>query len=93
MSYIAATAEYGLILRKGALAEKGISPEILSDIMADIDVFGEDENLISYGPLFGEEVLEEIKARLSANKLDYVDDYFELNMLLPHWVKLGVELA
>ena len=93
MSYIAATAEYGLVLRKGALAEKGLPFSILSDVMADIDVLGEDDGLISFGPLFGDEALNEIKARLSARSLEYADDFFELNMLLPHWIKLGVALA
>lgn len=90
MNYIAATAEYGLVLRKKSLAEKGMSPSALSDIMADIDILGEDDDLISFGPLFGEEALEEIKTRLSAGNLEYADDYFELNLLLPYWVKLGV---
>lgn len=93
MSYIAATAEYGLVLRKGALTEKGISSDRMSDIMDDIDVLGENDDIISFGPLFGEEALEEIKGRLSGNGLEYADDYFELNLLLPHWIKLGVASA
>ncbi len=93
MKYIPATAEYGLVIRKKSLAERNITSDDLSEIMTDIDVMGDSDDLISFGPMFGEEALEEIKARLSASGLEYVDDYVDLSFLLPHWVKLGVSLA
>jgi hypothetical protein len=93
MNYVAATSEYGMVVRKLALEEKGMPRSTLLEIMADIDILGENEAVISFGPLFGEEALKEIMTRLSASKLEYVDDFVELNFLLPEWVKLGITAA
>jgi hypothetical protein len=93
MPYVAATPEFGLIVRKPALAENGISKSALLDILENTEVLGEDEGLISFGPLFGEEALEEMMNRLTAHRLNYVDDFFELNLLLPTWARLGVASA
>lgn len=93
MSYIAATPEYGLIIRKPALSEKSISYSSLLDAMDGVLIIDESDDLISFGPMFGEEALSAIKSRLSNINLDFVDDYFELNFLMPDWVKLGVASA
>ncbi len=90
MSYIDATPEFGLIVREGSLLEKDISHSTLTEIMQDIDVLGENDDIISYGPMFGEEALQEIRSRLSSAGFEYVDDYFDLNFLMPDWAKLGV---
>ncbi|MDV2987561.1 UNVERIFIED_CONTAM: hypothetical protein Q9R58_24955 [Methylobacteriaceae bacterium AG10] len=90
MSYIPATAEYGVVLRKAALCEKNVSRDIILEAMKDIDILGEDENLISWGPLFGQQALDEIRLRLSKTKLEYIDDYIDLDFLLPQWIGLGV---
>lgn len=90
MSYIDATSEFGLVLRKGSLLEKGISHSALAETMRDIDVLGENGDIISCGPIFGEGALQEIISRLSSVGLEYFDDYFDLNFPMPNWVKLGV---
>lgn len=90
MRYIAATSEFGLIVRKRALAEKGVSSVDLSKLIEDVDVLAEDDLLISLGPLFGSEALSEIMKRLSDKGLAYVDDFFEMNFLTPSWLRLGV---
>ncbi|KSV75945.1 hypothetical protein N185_15985 [Sinorhizobium sp. GW3] len=87
---IDATAEFGLVIRKSALAEKGIPRAGLDQVLAGVDLMGEDDDLLSFGPMFGEEALQEIMSRLSSLSLEYVDDYFDLNFLLPEWAVVGV---
>ena len=90
MPFIDAKSEYGLIVRKAALSERGVSPDDLSRVMTDVDVSGEDESLISYGPLFGVEAQDNLKADLADLGLIEIDDYFGLDFLLPEWTRLGV---
>lgn len=93
MNYLPATSEFGLIVRKAALDKKGISRSMLDTIMTDIHLIGESEDLLSYGPMFGMESLDEIIFRLQNIGLIYVDDFVELNFLVPNWVKLGIASA
>jgi hypothetical protein len=93
MKYIAATPEYGLVVRKSSLMERGISQSSFSEAMHDIDILEENDELMSYGPLFGQEAFDEIKTRLANIGLSHVDDYLELNFLLPDWLRLGVALS
>ncbi|PDS87298.1 hypothetical protein [Rhizobium sp. L18] len=93
MSYIAATPEFGLIIRKAALIERKLSRQALLELMSGIDLIDENEGLLTFGPLFGVEAYQTIMRRLEIAGLAYVDDYFGLDILVPPWIKIGVSLA
>lgn len=93
MSYIAAAPEFGLIIRKAALTEKDISGRTLTEAVHDIDLIAENDDLLTFGPLFGDEAFQTIMRRLELIGLTYVDDYFGLDVLVPPWVGLGVSLV
>jgi hypothetical protein len=90
MSYLAATGEYGLIVRKPALAEKAIGRDRLSEVMADVDVMDEDDTIISFGPLFGQEASNQLKSDLESCGLTYLDDFCTFDFYVPEWLKVGV---
>jgi hypothetical protein len=90
MSFIDATSEYGIVVRKAALAERGVSFDDLTLVMTDVDVNGESESLVSYGPLFGIEAQDNLKTGLADLGLIDIDDFFGLDFLLPEWARLGV---
>ena len=90
MSYIDATNEYGLVVRKEALRERGLSLQVLSESMQDVDVLGEDAKIISYGPIFGPEAQGALKVTLGAIGLVEIDDFFGFDFLMPDWIRLGV---
>ncbi|MBB2749930.1 UNVERIFIED_ORG: hypothetical protein GGI57_000603 [Rhizobium aethiopicum] len=91
MAYIAATNECGLIIRKAALIEKKLSRQVLVEVMQGIDLIAENGDLLTFGPLFGEEAYRAIMGRLEAAGLAYVDDYFGLDIPLPSWIEIGVQ--
>ncbi len=90
MSYLAATGEYGLIVRKHSLTEKAVSRDHLSEVMADVDVLGEDDSIVSFGPLFGQEALDQLKSNLESSGLNYIDDFCTFDFYVPEWLKVGV---
>ena len=90
MSFIVATSEYGLIVRKAALLERNLTYSEISLVIADVDIQGENANLISYGPIFGIEAQEKLKAALSRLGLVEIDDFYGTDFFLPEWVRMGV---
>jgi hypothetical protein len=93
MTYVAATGEFGLVVRKKSLSEKGLTKDRVLAVMADVDVLGENDGVLSFGPLFGEEALLEFSSRLKNIGLEYHDDFFDLNFLAPGWMRIGVDAA
>lgn len=93
MTYIEAINEYGLVVRKSALSERSISTSDFSNAMIDVDVSSENDNLISYGPLFGIEALENLKEELQSIGLVYIDDFYGFDFFLPDWIKLGIAFS
>jgi hypothetical protein len=89
-SYIAATGEFGLVVRKQALADKGLELSTLLDAMDGVGLLGEDGRLLSFGPIFGADAIATLQGQLRALGLEHVDDFVELELLLPVWVQLGV---
>jgi glycerol-3-phosphate dehydrogenase len=57
--------------------------------MVDVDIQGENANLISYGPIFGIEAQENLKAALSSLGLVEIDDLYGLDFFLPEWARMG----
>ncbi|RUM27130.1 hypothetical protein EFQ99_02710 [Rhizobium vallis] len=80
-----------MVMRKAALAEKTLARQVLDDVMQGIDLIAENEDLLTFGPLFGEEAYQAIMRRLEIAGLVYVDDYFGLDFLVPHWAGIGVQ--
>jgi hypothetical protein len=48
----------------------------------------EDQELLSFGPHFGEEASDEFIRRLKHAGLEYVDDFFVLSTEAPEWCGL-----
>ena len=74
---IVATSEFGIVVRKKALVERNIQYAALvsyTNLGLPLD---EDDDLISFGPCFGQEALDELIARLQEFGLIYYDDFFE----------------
>jgi hypothetical protein len=90
MTYIAATSEYGIVIRKAAMKAKSIDDPVLFEIMTDVGVLGDDKNIVSFGPLFGKEALDQITTQLGNAGLTYVDDFCTFDFLMPEWLSLGV---
>ena len=61
--------------------------------MADNNAMGENEDILSFGPLFGEEALMKLSRQLKEIGLEYHDDFFDLNFLMPSWARIGVAAA
>ncbi len=89
---IRATPENGIVLRVKSLGERGVA---LSDVRSALEVenvYDQSEELISFGPSFGEEALKEYVKRLQKLGLEYWDDFFEFKGDYPDWIRFRVEL-
>lgn len=87
------TGEYGVIVRKAALTAKNISYSALFDAFeTDVPLDGNDD-LVSFGPSFGQEAMDEFVSRLQALGLVYFDDFFCIAYDLPEWCALRAGLA
>jgi len=87
------TSEYGVIVRKAALATKGIAYGTLLhafEVEAPLD---ENDDLVSFGPSFGQEAMDEFISRLQALGLEYFDDFFCVACDFPEWCALRGGLA
>jgi hypothetical protein len=83
--YISLTSEFGLVVRRAALEEGGVS---WADLLAALEVsepLDENAYLISFGPHFGEEAMDTMNRRLIGIGLEYFDDFFEFSGPYPEW--------
>ncbi|MGB0411722.1 MAG: hypothetical protein ACPGFA_09060 [Pikeienuella sp.] len=90
---IKATSEYGIVLRVKCLSERNVA---LSEVRAALqfeNAYDQSDELISFGPSFGEEALEEFVKRLQDLGLEYWDDFFEFKGDYPDWIRFRVELG
>jgi hypothetical protein len=85
MSHISVTNEYGIIVRRAALAERGVSWEDLLKVFSVKEPLDADSYLILFGPHFGQEALDALLERLSSIGLKYFDDFFEFYGDYPEW--------
>lgn len=92
-TYVAATGESGLVIRKQALADKGLELPTLLDAMDGVSLLGQDDRLLSFGPIFGADAMATLQSWLRTLGLEYVDDFVELELLLPAGLQLGVAYA
>lgn len=85
------TSEYGIVIRKEILVNKNISSVQLVSVFENAQPLDENEKLISYGPHFGAEAMEEFGKRLSQLGLEYMEDFFYFYGDFPEWVRFSVK--
>ena len=92
MNTVKATGEYGIIIRQEALSMKKIHKTKVFEAMEVEQPLDSNQDLISFGPAFGPEALNEFISRLQALGLEYVDDFFALSFDFPSWccLRIGV---
>ncbi|WP_282243401.1 hypothetical protein [Stenotrophomonas sp. PS02300] len=93
MRSISATGEYGLIVRRDALRAKFIADALVLQAMEVDAPLDMDEDLMSFGPAFGDEALQEFVRRLRTLGLSPVDDFCTLCLDLPNWCRINVGLS
>ncbi|OWT80357.1 MULTISPECIES: hypothetical protein [unclassified Achromobacter] len=93
MSMVKVTSEYGLVIRRRALQERGVSQAGLQTAMEGVNLLDENEDLISFGPCFGQETLDVLICRLSALGLSYFDDFVEVVADYPSWCQPAMSYA
>jgi hypothetical protein len=87
LSAIPVTFEHGIVVRRRALAERSVS---LGQLLATLEVTApsaESPDLLAFGPHFGAEATDEFIHRLNALGLRYVDDFVDLHMDHPQWLR------
>ncbi|WP_224362739.1 hypothetical protein [Hyalangium versicolor] len=85
MATVNLSSEFGLVVRRAALEQRGVSYRKLLDTMeteAPLDV---NEELISFGPHFGLEAATEFARRLESIGLINIDDFFVFAGDFPEW--------
>lgn len=91
MGTVTLTSEFGLVVRRAALEQRGVSYAHLLhalEVEAPLDM---NEDLISFGPHFGLEAVTELARRLESAGLINVDDFFVFASDVPEWCRiLGV---
>lgn len=93
MGFIDVTPEYGLVIRKDALRERGVSLEALLAAMKTDAPLDSDDWLISFGPSFGQEALDGLIEELTSLGLQYFDDFIEVVGNYPEWCRFKVGYA
>jgi hypothetical protein len=91
MTYLRSTGSFDLIIRLAALKEKSVDLTSLLNAMEYNGVLGRNTSIISFGPIFGEEAMNELIRRLQALGLSYVDDFIDLNVFVPDWLTIAVD--
>lgn len=90
---ISVTLNFGIVVRREALHERQVA---LADLLAALETpqpLAEDADLIAFGPFFGPEACSELVRRLVALGLRHVDDFAELVMDHPDWLRFRAERA
>jgi len=91
MSFIN-VVDYGIIVRRQALASQSLTVDQLSVVLefeAPLDI---SSDLVSFGPCFGGEAADEFIRRLEVLGLKYVDDFFIFSGEFPLWCKFKVDM-
>lgn len=89
---IKATGEFGLIIRRDALQERQVSFEAILEAMEAVEPLDSNDELLSFGPSFGQEALDVFVRRLIAIGLVYFDDFFEFVGMFPTWCEFRASL-
>lgn len=92
MHSVTVTFEYGLIVRKAALVARGIPVQAVLQALETDRPLDSNETLLSFGPCFGAEAMNEFATRLQSLGLVYVEDFFTLACDLPSWCETRIGL-
>lgn len=90
MSCIPVTGEFCIVVRRAALEEKGVEYRELLQTFGVSAPLGGDDALISFGPSFGGEALDNLTKALISLGLSYWDDFFDLAFNSPDWCQFQV---
>jgi hypothetical protein len=88
MAAVRISEHFGIVVRMGSLHDRGVSRDQLLEQMECDHPLDEDDNLMSFGPHFGGEAAQEFIRRLQELGMEYGDDFFEIEQLLPEWCEL-----
>ncbi len=84
--------EFGIVIRKDAIKTKHIAKEKITEVFEGEKPLDESDVLLSYGPHFGADAMEELGKRLSKLGLEYIDDFFYFQGDFPDWAEFSVNL-
>jgi len=88
---IHASVEFGIVVRRASLAERGVDLDRVYQCMETSLPSGINDHLISFGPSFGVEAQRVFMRRLEQLGLVYFEDFFEVNVDHPVWCSFLVE--
>ncbi|MBF0315781.1 MAG: hypothetical protein HQK52_20335 [Oligoflexia bacterium] len=83
---------YGLVIKRSAIDMLPISIKKIDEAM-EMKPLDINEQLISYGPSFGQEAADEFIRRLESLGLKHIDDFFVFEGDYPDWISFSAELA
>lgn len=85
--------QFGIIIRKAALRDRGISVAAVMLALETDRILDEDNTLLSLGPHFGGDAAMEFVKRLGNLGLTYGDDFLDLSHVWPSWCQMLVALS
>lgn len=92
MQFVRLSADYGLVVRRAALDERGVAYAQLLNAMESEEPLDRSDEIISFGPHFGGEAADELTSRLIALGLVYIDDFFVFSGDFPAWCRFAAAL-
>src|SRR3954471_314333 len=85
MTEVNMTSEFGLVVRRAALQQRGVSYAKLLELMEAKTPLDASEELVSFGPHFGSEAAAELVRRLEAAGMINIEDFFVFVGDFPEW--------
>ena len=92
MCAVQLSSDYGFVVRRQALSEKGISTTDLLGVFECDAPMDSDSELLSFGPTFGPEAADTFIDRLKAVGLEHIDDFFLFSGDYPEWCRFEAKL-
>jgi hypothetical protein len=92
MKYIKIHPEYGIVVSKRALTAKKIEIGTVLSIFEVAEPLDQNEQLLSFGPHFGEDAANSFIEELESLGLEYVDEFFMFIAIVPNWCEFGVSI-
>jgi hypothetical protein len=90
MPGVQVSEHFGLVIRKTSLQKHSIPMNLLLQQMEIDRPFDEDEDLLSLGPHFGGEAMQEFVRRLETFGLKYGEDFIDFADTLPGWCQVYI---
>lgn len=93
MASIKINLSYGIVIRRDAMHAHSITrAQVLEALEVDRPL-AENDELLSFGPSFGQEASDEFVRRLESLGLIYFDDFFDLVLSHPDWLQFSARYA